>query len=383
MLKAVGGRQDLLDLASVLITPVTAVFLMPLRLLQTLWAMRVLVHEPWRDYGRTSPRRTLNCAWHRAYGLFVERYGREGYAYPIGLGIDLSAQFHLTRFSAVAYWKAEAVLPWASMLVAAGLILTIPGAELWYRAVAATLTVCSIAFYYAAFEGLKYDALAWLAVPLGYAALMSGNELLFALVFLYVTFTAVTVSVVQGFVWFVFALATGSPWAILAFVPGGVKLLTHLRFLTRPGGMAELRATLSGIGMTQEGAEARRLRPRRRHVHLMAVWFGFAVLLTALEHDHQPLRVLLLAFLPPVLMLVNTSWRRFADEQTIVAVAVFAFPATVIAVAQPWWLAGLWIALTASPRMFSFYVPRRRRSVLAPPPRRPYHLRPLADRPDR
>lgn len=379
MLKAIVGRQNLLDLASVFVTPFTALFLMPLRLLQTLWAMRILLRKPWRDYGRTSPRRTLNCAWHRAYGLFVQRYGREGYAYPIGLGIDLSAQFHLTRISAIAYWKAEPVLPWASMLVAAGFILTIPGAELWYRAAVAALTLCSIAFYYVAFEGLKYDALAWLAVPLGYAALMSGNELLFALVFLYVAFTALTVSVIQGFVWFVFVLAAGTPWTILAFVPGGLKLLTHLRFLTRPGGMAELRATLSGIGMTQEGAEARKLRPRRRHVHLMVLWFGFAVLLAAQEHDQLPLQFLLLAFLPPVLMLINTTWRRFADEQTIVAVAVFAFPAIAIAVAQPLWLAGLWIALTASPRMFSFYVPRRQRSILAPPPRRPYRLRPLAE----
>ncbi|GAB4370582.1 MAG: hypothetical protein Kow00114_30960 [Kiloniellaceae bacterium] len=375
----IGAFQDILDLASVVSTPLGGLILMPLRLVQTLWAMRVLIHEPWRDYGRTSPRRTLNCAWHRAYGVFIDRYGREGFAYPIGLGIDLSTLFHITRLSATAYWKGEALLPWASMLAAAGLILVIPGAELWFRAAVAGLTLFSVAFYYVAFEGLKYDALAWLAVPLGYAALMSGNESLFALVFLYITFTSVTVSVVQGFVWFVFVLSAGAPLAVLAFVPGGLKLLAHLRFLTRPGGITALRGIMTGIGLTEEGAEARKLRPRRRHVHLMVLWFAFAVLLTALERDQVPLQFLLLAFLPPVLMLINTTWRRFADEQTIVAVAVFAFPVTVIAVAQPWWLAGLWIALTASPRMFSFYVPRRQRSIFAPPPRRPYRLRPLAE----
>lgn len=371
--------QNALDLTSVLSAPLGALVLMPLRLLQTLWAMRVLIRKPWRDYGRTSPRRTLNSAWHRTYGLFITRYGRNGFAWPIGLGVDLSTLFHLTRASVTAYWKSEAVMPWTSMLLAVGLITLLPGAELWYRLAVAVLTLFSIAFYYVAFEGLKYDALAWLAVPLGYAALMTGNEVLFALIFLYITFTSVTVSVVQGFVWFVFVLAAGTPLAILAFVPGGLKLLTHLRFLTRPGGIAALRGVMTGIGLTEEGAEARKLRPRRRHVHLMLVWFGFAVLLTVLEHNKLPLQFLLLAFLPPVLMLINTSWRRFADEQSIVATAVFAFPVTVIAVAQPWWLVGLWLVLTPSPRMFSFYVPRRKRSILAPPKRRPYHLRPLAE----
>ena len=199
----------------------------------------------------------------------------------------------------------------------------------WCVVGAATISTLS---YFCAFEALKYDALAWTFVPLGYY-FISGSEFVpFAIVFFVVTCLSVSVTIVQGFLWFLLAVAVGPvQLAMLAFVPGGIKLATHFAFVFA-GGVEEVRTTSSAIGLNKAGAT-------RRKLHLGP---------TAKYHA-------MLTILPVLLLLINGGVRRFADGQSIYALAMFSFSCVVLMEADWRLMPFLWIAISPSPRFLDFF----------------------------
>jgi len=333
------------ELVLVALHPVVLPLTTAWRLAGIVRSLAPLAREPWAAFGRLSPFTTLNGAWNRSYDIFRERYGRWGYAYEMGLGTPMGPHFFLTKASMVLYRHAECLFPWAgSVVFLASLTLWAEGGAV--TAVVIGLLTVSTLFYVTGFDSLKYDVLGWALVPLGYWAMETGNPWLLAVSFLGIACLSVSVLVVQGAIWLAAAAVVGDWAMMLALVPGAAKFATHFRFLLAPPGLARVRATASGIGLTRAGAERRRLRLHRFDLYLLGLWLLFLAVL-ALAGGRAP--ALAAGGAAVALFAINGRVRRFNDVQTLHMAVLAAF--TAIALAEPlgWVQVAYWLAVMPVP----------------------------------
>ena len=357
----------------------------PIRFFQTMSNLLCLASEPWSRFARLSIQRSLNSSAHRAYDVLIEKYGRNGYAYNISLGRCLAPFFFFNKFSVRLYHHNEIVIPWLGALVMVlSQVVWLDGRLVtWVILATLLLGLFSTLFYFGAFEGLKHDSLAWALVPLGYYALLIGNFWWFALLFLAITFLSVSVTIVQGAVWFFVGLFVQGPWVLLAFVPTGLKILTHFEFVFRGKDLKSMYSTLVGIGLTGSGAKLRRLRLSTIGWYFLGLWGLYLIGLWRLAQP-SPILVrseqLVIAGLPVLLYMVNKGFRRFADEQTIYMLVFCAF--SVVTLHQPHGalLPLLWLALSPLPLFLAFTDEIGSRELIWQVPlRRPYRIKPLQD----
>lgn len=357
----------------------------PVRLFQTLYSLRCLVLEPWCKFSRMTAHRSLNSSWHRAYDLLMERYGRNGYAYDISLGRSLATYFSLTKFSMRLYRQNEVLIPWlgTAVMVLSQLIWLSNVLEPWNVLVTLILGLFSTLFYFGAFEALKYDSLGWALVPLGYYALLTGNLWLFSLIFLGITFLSVSVAIVQGALWFLVGLFVQGPLIFLAFLLGGLKLLSHFRFMVQGEGFAGMQGIVTGIGLSGSGARKRRLGLEIGGIYLLGLWVSYWVALWFLAEPSSfltRLEQLLVAGLPILLYLINKRFRRFADEQTIYMLIFCAFSLVTLQQAPGILLLFLWLALSPMPLFLGFTAQTNIKDLIWKVPRlRPYRIGPVRD----
>ena len=379
------GRLGLIGLVQLLFYTLILVITTPIRLLQALHSLCCLASEPWSAFSRMSAHRSLNSSWHRSYDLFLERYGRFGYAYEMGLGRNLTTEFHITKFSMRLYRLNEAVIPWLGVLVVVLSQLVWLGEDLVVWVVVATtiLSLFSTLFYFEAFEAMKYDSLGWALVPLGYYTLLTGNLWWFSLIFLGITFLSISVTIVQGAAWFFLGLLVQGPLVLVAFLPGGLKLLSHFRFIFHEKDLAVIRRISTGIGLGGSGAKIRRLRLGKRGWYLLGLWIIYWTALWVVAGPSPLLDLsaqLVAAGLPVLLYLINKRFRRFADEQTLYMLVFCSF--SLVTLHQPGGtlLPFLWLALSPMPLLLGFSDEVGNRNLIWQVPRRcPYRIGPVRE----
>ncbi|MDH4318932.1 MAG: hypothetical protein OEV64_11115, partial [Desulfobulbaceae bacterium] len=111
-------RYGWFALARLSVYPIVLLFWMPYRLLVTLWNARVLANGRWSEYNRFKAVSGINSLFYWTIAYNIDRYGRSGISPHIGLGnFQLAKMFHVSLPSIYAYWRAGAVLPFASMMV--------------------------------------------------------------------------------------------------------------------------------------------------------------------------------------------------------------------------------------------------------------------------
>ena len=369
------------EILFVLVYPAVLIFTNSVRLLQVFWSLLSL-KTGLANYLRLSAGRSLNSSWHRCYHLLLRRYGRSGYNYDCGIGTSLASQFALTRLSMRLYHDYEIIVPWLGTLI--GVLLHVVwcagGASCGIVLAVVACGLFSTIFYFIAFEALKYDSLGWTLVPLGYYFLLSDNLIAFAVVVFLITFLSVSVAIVQGALWFALALVIVPQWAVVLFIPAGLKLATHFAFMFV--NWRSLLVLLSGIGLTGSGAARRSLRLGPRASFITMLWCVFAVGVGVILYPFAEIRTMLiagvLAVAPILMLIVNNVFRRFADDQTMYALGFFSFSCLVIASADWRLLPLLWIALSPPPVMFGFVDwPNAGKNWWLLPRRTPYDRRPV------
>ena len=357
-----------------LAAPVLLLFTTPWRFIQVLLSLRVLAHAPLNSLSRMTVYRSLNSSFHRAYDLLMCRYGRNGYAYEIGLGRSLAEMFWLTPLSMRAYRSGEAVIPWS------GLLLMIVSQAVWfgqsdYPLVVSSVMILGLAsplFFFCSFEGIKYDSLGWALVPIGYYTLVTGDLWSFGVVFLIITFLSFSVAVAQGAIWILWGMSLAGGWIVVASLLALVKLSTHFLFLLKSRDWAGIENTLSGIGFRRSGAKRRQLQLGFEGIWLSAVWTILLIAVAVMgevAHSIPKSSQVLLVASTIGLLLCNRTYRRFADDQTIHLCGLCAF--SVILFLQPGWhlLPFFWLALAVPVTLLPFTDSPRQSAVSGVPPR--------------
>lgn len=363
--------------------PLVLAITMPIRFLETFYKLvSSLSLKNIHEFARMSAYRSLNSSAHRAYDLFIRRYGRFGYAYEMGLGRSLACTFWLTTLSMRLYRRYEIIVPWL------GVFIAVISQLIWLRDVQSDWIVFSVAglgllsssFYNIAFESMKYDALGWALVPLGYHALLTGNLWLFGFLFFCITFLSVTVTIVQGVVWSFVGLLICGPSLLLALIPGSIKLCTHFRFLLRDN-LSSINNTISGIGVSGEGAKIRQLRMGIKGWYFLGLFVVYLLATWLLAENSQLLtksQQLLLEVSCILLYVVNRDFRRFADEQTLYMLIFCSFSLAALLQQDGSLLPWLWVALSPMPLALGFADETPNRMLIWQAPKlAPYHIQPV------
>ncbi|MCR4318637.1 MAG: hypothetical protein NUW37_20035 [Planctomycetes bacterium] len=365
--------------------PITVLFTTPFRLLQALWSLRVLLGAKLSDYCRYDAVRSLNSSFHRSYYYYVQKNGRNGYAFDVSLGKKVSTIFQITTLSMYLYAKYEILVPLLGMLsmVFGYLVWLREDVDQNFIIAVAALGFISSTFYSLAFESIKYDALGWAAVPFGYYAIYTDNYYLLGACFFIVTMTSFSVTVVQGFVWFSVCAVFHDPISLAAFVPGALKILTHFTFMLNRGGAKNVENIASAVGFTSSAAKRYKLKLDSGGLYFLGIWGQFCIPLILLGEGIESRETkynLFVLFLVCFLYFINKAVRRFGDEQTFYALSFCAILFITIRSGDLRFLPFVWIAISPIPKLLNFASEWGEKSLLLTVPRRkPYNIAPVRE----
>ncbi|MBT3515127.1 MAG: hypothetical protein HN474_07420 [Nitrospina sp.] len=341
----------------VLFYPFGVFFLTPIQLYKTCKNLLVLSKKPWGSFLRLSTYRSLNSSFHRAYDLFMEKYGRYGFAYELSLGLPLVKNYHYTKLSARLYRHAESVIPWVGVAIAilSQFIWLSNSNNTFHIILVVLIGIFSTLGYFCAFEALKYDSLGWMLVPLGYFCLLTDNLPMFSLVFLGISFLSIPTLIIQGSLWFILSIYLFGPVSILYFAPGVLKFLTHIIYFIKKG-LRELDGFLNALGITSQGVKLRRWGFGASAYHFLSLWSLFCgyLLYRQIHLDQGLSPELLISFTALILFWINAGVRRFADVQSLMMLVCFAFSTTAIRIPDHWLMGALWLSLSPLPILMGF-----------------------------
>jgi hypothetical protein len=375
-LKAIKERFGQLAILRLPFYLLTALLTTPVRLIQTLWSCRVLLEGRWGDYPHFAPHLGIMSLfyWIRAFNIF--QHGRTGHAPNLGLGnYDLSRCFNYSLPSLYAYWGAGAV----SILF--GMFSWWLAHLLWWESIAPGwlclimgLSLISTFFYGNTFGMQNYNALGWCFFPVWLFSVMHGNWLLAAIAMLLISFGSFTCVVMAGMLSFVIAATTFSWMPVIACLPVGFKLLTHLR--SRAGWkeyLVILRKVAAAIGLTHVNVKYRRKRELIRMVHNFYYIALFIPMVAAYWWTGSPHAYLLFGGLG--IMIINAYIARFSDYQSIYMLMFSLSTAAVIEAQNPWLLIPYLFAVNPLPYMIGIQPNRLCLDVV--PKMEPFSIRQL------
>ena len=352
------GKAGLQVLIEALLIPLAMAAVSSLCLIRSFWACRVLAQGTWSGYAAFNPFRALNGCFYWAPAYLLRTYGRSGTAPNFALGdYPMSRFFYYCLPSLYLYRDLPILVPlvgmagwWGAFWLWSGLVS--PG---WLIIVLGLLAI-SVSFVYNTFYVQNYNALGWLFFPLGLFALVHGYWLPAALIWLAASFASITVVVIAGWLAFVLAAVSLSPWPLLALAPAGLKLSSHfLPALRQGGGSARdaAKTIAQWIGLKRGKLRYRRIKHggiNHNHflyftaIHLQFLLFGYA--LTGIL---DPL------FLAGMLIFaINIHVARFADIQTMTMLMASLAALFMLQQPNPWMLLPFWFLISPTPhRLFA------------------------------
>jgi hypothetical protein len=310
-------------------------FTTPFRLAQCLWSSRILLNQrPISRNNRFSPHRGINSLFYYVQELIIQKYGRNGYANELSLGKSISDFFAITRLSTYIYAHLGGALTPLLSVSCWWLGLWLFTQQLYSNAfllqiIIILLVLTSTIFYFFAFEGLNYNAVGWLFLPIAIYGVLSQHWLLALLGFLAIAFTSFTVTFFAACACVVLTIASLSLMPILAFIPAGVKILLHFRKLI-PNLKSSLVSIAEGIGMTKKGKARRQLTLGLSGGYHLGLLLFFTVSFLFFKKPDSALycELTALLLLAIALYIINKKFSRFADE-----VSLYIFSATMIVIA--------------------------------------------------
>lgn len=336
--------------------PLTSLFTTPVRLVQSLWACRVLASGDWGNYNHFSAHAGLNNLFYWTRALNLYRFGRSGRSPYLGLGnYSLSRCFIYSLPSLYAYWVASAPTVlfgmfgwWLSHFVwvyneDASWVLLVMG-----------LMLISTTFYANTFALQTYNAIGWMFFPLGLYGLATEQWLVAGFAWFAASSGSFTVVFLAGILSLVSAFSSGSLGPIIAILPAGLKLLTHFwPFITNRDLKTSLLGIMKAIGLVDRGVKYKRKSSKQlglKHIYYMFLYGQFLLVSFLATGEIQVL------FLTGcVIFLTNSTYARFADDQSIRLLMFSIAAAVVLQNPAPLFILSFWILASPIPRFANFH----------------------------
>lgn len=337
-------------LARLCLYPLTVFLTTPVRLVQTLWASRVLADGKWRDYNRFSARQGIAYLFYWTQALALMRWGRGGVCPYMGLGrYPLSRGFHYSLPSLYAfYWFGGAVVPLAGLFAWwISHVVWIEHVSWEWTLIVMGLALVSTTVYANAFVLQNYNALGWAFFPLGLYGMATGQWSVAGLAWLAMSFGSFTATVLAFTLCAVLAITEWNPAYVLAICPACVKLVAHLWPLWRSGRVREgLVDVMKAIGMTSRGVKYGR---RSRRFRLLDAYYLFLCGQFVVVHSLLTGQFSVAVVTGMVLFALNAGIVRFCDEESMLMFNMSVALLVALETPQPWMLLSLWLLISPLP----------------------------------
>lgn len=298
--------------------PIIVFITTPIRLVQTMWASRILLDGRWGNYPHFNATTGLGYLfyWTRAINLY--RFGRAGISPYLGLGnYPLSRCFNYSLPSLYAYWVAGAVVPlgfiWGWWLLH---IIWIRQTTTFWLLLVMTLSLISTTFYLNAFRSQNYNAVGWSFFSLGLYGMVTDQWLITGLAWFAASFGSFTVVFFALILSLVLSIISWDVNSLLSVIPAVLKLLTHFwPFFINGNTKNVIVSVLKAIGVIDTGVKYKRTTTKKfgiKNIYFSLLYFQFMFVSYFITYDFSVL--FLTGF---IIFLLNSTFVRIADDQSI------------------------------------------------------------------
>jgi len=365
-------------LLRVFIYPFSVLVTTSIRLVQALYASRVLLLGRWKQYSHFNPHMAVNNFFYWIPALGFHREGRKGTSQYVGSdGFDNSRWFQYTLISLFSYCGAGAVTIILSMLTWwMSHFIWLESVDTTWLVTVLVLALISTSFYWNTFSVQNYNAMGFAAFPIGLFALFNEYWLLATIAWFIVSLGSFTAVVLAGYICFVFFLDSLEPMALLVPIPAAIKLLSHfLPLITADNNSGALHNIVKLLGANQKTARYKRDSSRRLgiiNIYQILLFTQFA-LVFYLVSGVFPSFVFSVIFI----YLVNAAFIRFADPQTVLMFAFSVITCLVLMEQNLWLLISYWLVVSPLPLLQGY--PAMPGVFDVVPKAAPYDIQPVTD----
>ncbi len=331
--------------------PIIALFTTPIRLIQSLWDSRELLNGKGLDrYPNFQVARGVNYCWYWNRARELHRYGRRGVSPILGMnGTKLSRLFHFSIPSLYLFWRMGAAL----LIIGMFSWLLIHMIWMSYSGIGWTLGIMSLAlisnyFYPNLFGHQNYHVVGWAFFPLVLFGLITQNWPMLALGALFSSFGGFTFPFMIGLLCILLIPLGHILPMIIALVPMALKVLIQiLPHLSDNEFKRELMITAKSMGLSPKGVKYKRTTRGRFYPHTAYILSLCSLFL--IVHWILTASVSWYFLAVMIIVLLNFSVLRFADDQSMQMLILSSTTAVTIHAGEPWLLVAYWIAISPAP----------------------------------
>jgi hypothetical protein len=372
-------RGTFIGFLSLALFPVTLAITMPVKLAMSIWHWRKIFTEERGSFLSFSGSTGLNNLFYWTRALNYSRFGRYGKSPYFGLGepYPLTRGFHYSLTSLFAYWKA----PIATVITATfGWLLShfvwTGQSEVTWLIVILLVTLISTTFY-ASIIFQNYNALGWLFFPLFLYGLYTGNWLFAGIGGFMSGLFSITVGVVCGIFSLAGVIHYSSIYPLLAIIPTGLKMATHLfPLLKERKELAVIPNLLKALGFVRHNVTYIRrgnVTDKILYTYLFLAYTGYAV---ALFFISGIIDIFIVTGIG--IFLLNIFIGRFADRQSVYLMMLTVLIASIIQNGTDYLLLPLfWLAISPPPVLLRINDSRNLDIVRSA---KPFHVRIYIDK---
>jgi len=362
--------------------PLTLLITTPVRLVQSLWACRVLAHDHRADYLNFTPATGITSLFYWTVAINFSRFGRSGMSPYLGLGdYRLGRFFQYTWLSLYSYWKASNItlllgmFGWFFMH-----FIWLNTADPTWIILIMALVLFSTTFYANTFALQNYNVLGWALFPLGIYGIIQGNWILAGCIWLFISFTSFTIVVIVAYFCLVQSLFLTSIFPFLTIIPALIKLLTNFSPVFKSNASQHdenfnpLVNILKALGVIEKNVKYKRTDKKinLRHSYFILLYLQYILMLYYLEGTLDPLLISGI-----ILYIINARFLRFADYQTLLMTMLSLLTLTTINVHNYFLLPSFWLVISPLPPFSP--APWKTDSLLTIPSAKPFNIRKLID----
>ena len=375
-INAFHNKFGLVGFLRLIFYPFTVLVTTPFQLAKTLWECRILADGCWSDFPHFNPHAAINSLFYWTAAINLDRYGRSGVSPYIGIGnYDLSKWFQYSLTSLYAYWRGGAVTVlfgmfgwWLAHLVWVG------NCSIVWLSLVMAVALISTTFYINTFGIQNYNAVGWAFFPIGLYGFITGKWLIATLAWLAASGGSFTVVFIAGILSIAVCVPSGNIAPLLSLLPAVLKLGTHFWPSWKNQNVkSSIFTILKAIGINNNSNGAKYHRTSQgfgiTQVYFLLIYSQFALVYYIFYG--KLLGLFVIAF---ILFILNSTYLRFADTQSIYMLVFSMATAIVIQNQNLFLLLSYWILVSPLPIMLGG-IPSMSQQFDRVPPVRPFSVK--------
>lgn len=366
-------------LARIILSPVTATIVIPIRLIQLAFNSGVLFTAKHRDFFHLSGHRSINDLFYWVLDLNIKRHTWFGRSPTTGDGDQpISRWFTYTRPSLYLYRN------YGTHLLVFGMAIWLLSHSLWLQSttpatffIILILTACSTSFYYSLYSQ-NYNLAGWLFLPIAIWGMHEDLWLLTSAAWLAISFFSTTAAFICGIFSISSAIFLFDIDPILAFIPAGIKCATHFipgivtgTFTKDITNITKMRGVIKG----RNKYTRTKFSPLNKYsIYLAIVYFQFA-LVVFFETGSIPY----LYLTGIIIFIINTACFRFMDKESVIIIMLSLGTAQVFLNPTIFTIISFWLSVSIPASLIVF---AGNPSSDIPPKTQPFKIKPILNKMD-